>query len=164
MNMNAAAYDELALKRLIKEKFAINVTLQSIILPWSEVGRTAKAAVFLTEKKQLMAYIEASSALTLGDVKKLLSRMGLRANQFFPPHGQHQYFDEIARYKFKHVFPGRTNITDEDLMFYKTLAPYNPALALISEVKAGEIYQFDPDARGHWRVGARFHYRRIRTS
>jgi len=37
-------------------------------------------------------------------------------------------------------------------------------LVLISEVKNGEIYQFDSDAYGNWRVGARFSYRRIRTS
>jgi hypothetical protein len=49
------------------------------------------------------------------------------------------------------------------LHFYKTLAPYNPALVLISEVKNGEIYQFDSDAYGNWRVGARFSYRRIRA-
>ena len=62
------------------------------------------------------------------------------------------------------VFPGRHVITDEDIIFYKTLAPYNPALVMISEVKNGEIYQFDADARDGWRVGAKFAYRRIRTS
>lgn len=31
----------------------------------------------------------------------------------------------------------------DDIIYYRTLDPYNPALVLISEVKNGEIYQFD---------------------
>ena len=102
--------------------------------------------------------------MTLGDVKKLVLRMGMRAEMFFPPKGQPHYFDDIATDKFRAVFPGLKIVSSDDLTYYRTLAPYNPALVLISEVKNGEIYQFDPDARGEWRVGARFHYRRIRTS
>ena len=117
--MNKATYDELALERIAKEKFGFPIDVQSIILWHADVSRTAKASVFLTNKKQLMMYLEATSPLILSDVKKIISRMGMR---------------------------------------------YNPALVLISEVKNGEIYQFDSDAYGNWRVGARFSYRRIRTS
>ena len=157
-------YDELALERIARDKFGSPADIQSVILANADVSRTAQASVFLTSKKQLMVYIEASSTLLLSDVKKIILRMGLKAELFVPPKGQPQYFEEIGRMKFREVFPGRTHISDEDIQFYKTLAPYNPALILISEVKNGEIYQFDADARTGWRVGARFHYRRIRTS
>ena len=157
-------YDELALERIARDKFGFPADIQSVILANADVSRTAQASVFLTSKKQLMVYIEASSTLLMSDVKKIILRMGLRAELFVPPKGQPQYFEEIGRMKFREVFPGRTHISDEDIQFYKTLAPYNPALILISEVKNGEIYQFDADARTGWRVGARFHYRRIRTS
>ena len=128
------------------------------------MSRTARATVLLSKKRQLLVHIEASSPLLLGDVKKIISRMGLKAELYMPPKGQPHYFDDIGRMKFSEVFPGRKVITEEDIVFYKTLAPYNPALVLISEVKKGEIYQFDADARGGWRVGAKFAYRRIRTS
>lgn len=157
-------YDELALERLAKDKFGFDTDVQSIILPRAEVSRTATATVFLTKKKQLVAYIEARSPMTLGDVRKLVLRMGMRPEMFFPPKGQPNYFDDIATEKFRNVFPGMRVVSSDDLIYYRTLAPYNPALVLISEVKNGEIYQFDADARGGWRVGARFHYRRIRTS
>lgn len=157
-------YDELALERLAKDKFGFDTDVQSIILPRAEVSRTATATVFLTNKKQLVAYIEARSPMTLGDVRKLVLRMGMRPEMFFPPKGQPNYFDDIATEKFRNVFPGMRVVSSDDLIYYRTLAPYNPALVLISEVKNGEIYQFDADARGGWRVGARFHYRRIRTS
>ena len=162
--MNTALYDDVALERTLHEKFGFVADIDSVILRSVDVSRTAKATVLLTKKRQLLAYLEASSPLLLSDVRKIISRMGLKAELYMPPKGQPHYFDDIGRRKFSEVFPGRKVITDEDIVFYKTLAPYNPALVLISEVKKGEIYQFDADARGGWRVGAKFAYRRIRTS
>ena len=162
--MNTALYDDVALERIVHDRFGLTIDIDSVILRASDVSRTARATVLLSKKRQLLVYIEASSPLLLGDVKKIISRMGLKAELYMPPKGQPHYFDDIGRMKFSEVFPGRKVITDEDIVFYKTLAPYNPALVLISEVKKGEIYQFDADARGGWRVGAKFAYRRIRTS
>ena len=62
------------------------------------------------------------------------------------------------------VFPGKSVITANDLVYYRTLAPYNPALVQVQEVLTGEIKQFDTDAAGDWRVAAKFAYRRIKTS
>lgn len=162
--MNTALYDDVALERIVHDTFGLTIDIDNVILRASDVSRTARATVLLSKKRQLLVYIEASSPLLLGDVKKIISRMGLKAELYMPPKGQPHYFDDIGRMKFSEVFPGRKVITDEDIVFYKTLAPYNPALVLISEVKKGEIYQFDADARGGWRVGAKFAYRRIRTS
>lgn len=162
--MIQATYDDLALERLVKDKFGLDVAIDAVILRRADISRTATATVFLTKKKQLLTYIEANSPLLLTDVKKLIGRMGMKAEWYVPPKGQPHYFDDIGRQKFREVFPGRTHISDDDIQFYKTLAPYNPALVMISEVKQGEIYQFDADARTEWRLGAKFHYRRIRTS
>lgn len=162
--MIQATYDDVALERLVKDRFGLDVDIDAVILRRADVSRTATATVFLTKKKQLLTYFDANSPMLLADVKKLVTRMGMRAELFFPPKGQPHYFDDIATDKFRAVFPGLKIVSSDDLTYYRTLAPYNPALVLISEVKNGEIYQFDPDARGEWRVGARFHYRRIRTS
>ena len=97
-------------------------------------------------------------------MKKIVSRMGLAAELYLPPKGRPQYFDEVGRAKFSEVFPGRSHISAEDIVFYRTLAPYNPALIQISEVKTGEIKQYDSDSAGNWRTAAKFAYRRIRTS
>ena len=160
--MNTTTYDVLALEEIAKEKFDFSVEIQSIILPMSDVGRTAAASVFLTSKNHLAVYVEASSA-TLADIKKIVRRMGLKVEEFLPPRGQPNYFDDIGRERFQSVFPGMKIISSDDLLYYRTLAPYNPALGIISEVKNGEIYQFDPDACGGWRVGARFRYKRIQA-
>lgn len=162
--MIAQTYDELALERKIKDRFGLDLDV-SVAVAWQiPVNRTDNATVFLTKKKQLYVYIEAQSKLLLGDVKKIVSRMGLSAELYLPPRGQPQYFDSIGRTKFREVFPGRSHVSSDDIIFYRTLAPYNPALVQIQEVKTGEIKQYDPDASSDWRVATKFAYRRIRTS
>lgn len=162
--MNDNIYDDIALQRIAKDHFGVDVDIDQVIVRQVEVNRTTTATVFLTKKKQLLVYISGHSKLLLGDVKKIVSRMGLKPELFFPPKGHIDYFDDIGRERFRDVFPGRTNISDSDIVFYRTLAPYSPALVLISEVKNGEIYKYDSDARGDWRLATKFAYRRIKTS
>jgi hypothetical protein len=162
--MNNEILDDLALERACKDHFGLDIDVDHMIVGQIEVSRTATATVFLTKKKQLLVYIDGHSRLLLGDIKKIISRMGLKAELYFPPKGQPDYFDHIGREKFREVFPGRGSITENDIIFYRTLAPYNPALVLISEVKNGEIYQYDSDAKSGWRVAVKFAYRRIKTS
>jgi len=157
-------YDDIALERLAKERFGVDFEIGKVIARGVPVSRTADATVFLTKKKQLYVYISARSRLVLGDISKLISRMGLKAELFLPPVGNPDYFNVIGREKFEAVFPGRTFVANDELRYYRTLAPYNPALVLISEVKNGEIYRYDSDTRGGWRLEVRFAYRRIRTS
>jgi hypothetical protein len=157
-------YDELALERSIKQYFGVDTDISHVIVYKTPVSHTATATLFLTTKKQLLLHISGQSKLQLGDVKKLTSRMGLKAELYFPPQGRPNYFDEIGQSKFHEVFPGRKNITESDINFYRLLAPYNPALVLISEVKNGHVYQFDSDATTGWRVAVKFAYRRIKTS
>lgn len=162
--MNDEIYDDMALERIAKDQFGMDVDISQVIVRQVEVSRTATATVFLTKKKQLLLYISGHQKLLLSDVKKIVSRMGLKAEIYLPPKGQPDYFDHIGREKFAAVFPGRGHVSDDDILFYRTLAPYNPALILISEVKNGHIYQYDSDASGGWRSAAKFAYRRIKTS
>lgn len=162
--MNDEVYDDLALERTVKEHFGFVADIDKVIVRQIAVGSTAEATVFLTNKKQLLVYIHGQSRLLLSDIQKIVARMGLKAELYLPPKGQPEYFDAIGREKFREVFPGRGHVTDQDIMFYRTLAPYNPALALISEIKHGEIKEYNRDTRGNWRVAAKFAYRRIKTS
>ncbi len=162
--MSDKMYEELALERIIKEKFGVDADIRQAIVFKAPVSHTAEATLFLTSKKQLFLYVSGQSKLLLGDIKKIVSRMGLKAEAYMPPKGRPRYFDEVGEAKFREVFPGRSHIHESDLVFYKTLTPYNPALVLISEVNGGEVYQFDADAASNWRLAAKFTYRRIRTS
>ncbi len=162
--MSDKMYEELALERSIKEKFGVDTDIRQAVVFKVPVSHTSEATLFLTSKKQLYLYIFGESKLLLGDVKKIVSHMGLKADTYLPPKGRPNYFTEVGSAKFRDVFPGRSHISDDDIVFYKTLSPYNPALVLISEVNGGVIYQFDADSATGWRHAAKFAYRRIKTS
>lgn len=161
--MNDNVYDDMALEQIAKNKFGVPLEVDHVIVRAVPVSRVAEATLFLTTKKQLYLHVSGRSKLLLADIKKTVSRMGLVADSYIPPKGQPHYFDEIGRSKFKDVFPGRPEPSATDLMYYRTLAPYNPALILIAEVRNGEVMQFDTDARGQWRVAVKFAYRRIKA-
>lgn len=162
--MNDEMYDDMALESAAKERFGFAFEVDKVIVRGVEVGHGARATVFLTKKKQLLCYIYGPARLLLGDVKKIMTRMGLKAELYMPPKGRPHYFDEIGAEKFNDVFPGRKDVTAQDLVFYRTLAPYCPALVLVSEVRGGTIYCADHDAHRGWRPAAKFAYRRIKTS
>lgn len=162
--MSDEVYSDIRLERIVKDSFGVDIEIAKVIIRDVDVSRMSTATVFLTKKKQLLVYVSGHSKLLLSDVKKIVSRMGFKAELYFPPKNRPDYFNEIGREKFRTVFPGRGHISDDDILFYRTLAPYNPALVLIGEVKDGEINCYDSDARGGWRVAAKFAYRRIKTS
>lgn len=157
-------FDDFSLEREIKERFGVAVDVDKAIVRNIDVGQSAKATLFLNKKKQLYCYIYGPTKLLLSDVKKIASRVGIKPEMLFAPKGRPHYFDEIGREKFLQVFPGRKEIHETDLAFYRTLTPYIPALILVEEVREGTIYQADHDARGGWRPATKFTYRRIKTS
>jgi hypothetical protein len=162
--MNDQIYDDYALERLLKEQFGVATEVDSVIARRIPVGRSVEATLFLTKKKQLFLYIHGEVKLLFSDVQKIVSRVGLTAELYMPPKNRPHYFDEIGRQKFSEVFPGRKVTTTDDISFYRTLAPYSPALILIQDVKTGTINQYDADSKSNWRPHTKFSYRRIRTS
>jgi hypothetical protein len=162
--MSDRVYDELTLEKTIRDTFGVDTDIRQTIVSKLPVSRTVKATLFLSSKKQLYLFISGESKLLLSDVVKIVSHMGLRAELYLPPKGRPQYFDEIGRRKFCDVFPGRNRVSGDDIRFYRTLAPYNPALVIISEIRNGLIYQYDSDSATSWRPAAKFTYRRIKTS
>ena len=162
--MNDSIYDDLALEQIAKKQFGLSLDVDKVIVRQIPVSHTAHATVFLTKKKQLYVYIAAESKQTLGDAKKIVNRMNLKAELYVPPKGQPSYFDDIGREHVRTVFPGKASINTSDLVYYRTLATYNPALVQVHEVLGGEIKQFDTDSHGSWRSAVKFAYRRIKTS
>lgn len=162
--MDSKKTEEVALERIIREYFGVVVEVRQKIVSNIPVGHDAEATLFLTGKKQLFLYVGGNKELTFGDVRKVVSHMGLKAEIYIPPRGRAHYFDEIGLAKFSEVFPGRRFTTGDDISFYRTLAPYSPALVLIAEIKDGFIYQHDSSAKTTWRPVAKFSYKRIKTN
>lgn len=162
--MNNSDHVELALERVIREYFGVAVQMQQKIVENIPVGYESMATLFLTKKKQLFLCIYGNENLIFGEAKKIVSRMGLKAELYIPPRGRIHYFNEIGIEKFHEAYPGRKFNNGDDISFYRTLAPYSPALVLISEIKDGYVYQHDDDSRTGWRRSSKFSYRRIKTS
>lgn len=163
-DVDSEIYDDITIERFIKANFGLDVDIKKMVLRGAPVSYTTEAAVFSTTQNQLFALVSGQSRLLLRDVQTILGNMGLKAEKYLPPKDQPDYFKVIGTKKFKEVFPGRSGASEQDIMFYKTLAPYNPALAQISEVRTGVIKQFDTDSSGSWRPAAKFSYRRIKAS
>lgn len=164
MNDNSTYIDAAELAETVRAEFGVPLELDTIIADNISVSRLAKATVFLTKKKQLYVYVSGNSKLLLSDIKKIATRMGVKTETFFPPVHNPEYFDTIGREKFLQVFPGREHISAEDIIYYRTLAPYNPALIQVREIANGAIYSYDSDTSGQWRISVKFAYRRIKTS
>lgn len=162
--MSSINHDESSLERIIREYFGVVVEVRQHIVTNVPVGFGATASLFLTGKKQLFLFVSGNDKLIYGEVRKIVSRMGMKAELYIPPRGRIHYFDEVGAAKFHEVFPGRKFASGDDISFYRTLAPYNPGLVLISEIKDGYVYQHDDSARTGWRQAAKFSYRRIKTS
>lgn len=162
--MNEVIYDDLAIEKLVSARFGLGVDIKSVVARDVPTSHTTKATVFLTNKNQLYALLSGEAPFTLGDVRKVVKRMGMVADAYVPPKDEPDYFDRVAREKFRAVFPGRHDPLDTDLRFYRLLAPYNPALVRIAEVSEGVIRQYDSADSSNWRVAAKFAYKRIKTS
>ncbi len=162
--MDSTRLDTSELEKLIRQKFEPSLKIDSVIAERLPVSRNARAFMFLSAKKQLYVFIVAEPGVTLGNIKKIISRMGLKASEYVAPVSRPDYFDDVARQQFIKIFPGRRHISPDDLTYYRTLVPYNPALVQISDIPDGVIKQFDPDSHGGWRPAVKFSYRRIQTS
>ncbi|HEX8390191.1 MAG TPA: hypothetical protein VF597_02115 [Candidatus Saccharimonadales bacterium] len=158
--MDPAIFDDMALEAIALEQFGKRLDIQAVIVRNVPTSHTSVGSVFLTGKNVMYALIHGKAALTLGDVRTMIRRMGLEAEAYLPPAHRPKYFDEIATDKFKNVFPGRLHPTDSDLRFYRLSVPYNPALVLISSIPEATIRQFDSSDSTSWRVAAKYAYRK----
>ena len=162
--MNSEIFDDIALEEMARESFGVGVDIEKVLVRSVPAGRSAQASVFLTTKNKMYALITGSAPLTLGDVRKIVLRMGLRAEAYCAPKGRPNYFDEVALEKFKNAYPGRHHISDLDLRFYRMMASYNPALVSICEIAGGVINQFDAEATTGWRPSIKATYKQIKTT
>lgn len=161
--MTEEIYSNTTIEKSILKVFRKKLDVKQVIVRDIPTSRTSQATLFVTENNQMYLYVVAEASMILDDVRKIIHRMGLEAEEFCPPAGDKGYFDAVGAEKFRNVFPGRTAASENDIRFYKLLAPYNPALVRIGAVKTGEIKQFEQDS-GQWRHAARFSYRKVTPS
>ncbi len=152
----------MAIEDVASTQFGIKLEIAKVIVRDIPTSISSKATIFLTTKNKVYTYIYGEAPLLLADVRKIVRRMSLVVDSYFPPAEEPDYFERVGREKFKEVFPSRSGVSDSDLAYYKTLAPYNPALVRIARIKNGEIFGYDLD-RQDWRKVAEYTYAKIKT-
>lgn len=160
--MNDALLDDLAIEKTCKDHFDRTIDIAEVVVRGLPAGVATRATLFVTTKGQVFLLVVSQSSLVLDDVRKIVHRMQCEAEVFVPPHGEADYFDRIGRAKFKAMFPGKPILGEDDLRYYKNLAPYNPALVLLSRVK-GEVRGFEVESKT-WRKAKDYAYSKIKTS
>ncbi|MGH7196355.1 MAG: hypothetical protein ACREGJ_01145 [Candidatus Saccharimonadales bacterium] len=160
--MNDQIFSDIEIEKTCEEQFNRSVDIVEVIARGVTTGIASQATLFKAADKQIYLYITSQSAQVLDDVQKIVQRMNLEADYFFPPHGEDEYFERIAREKFKAMFPGKYITGDDDLRYYKNLAMYNPALVRIAKVK-GEVRTYEREGKT-WRKIADYSYSKIKPS
>jgi hypothetical protein len=161
--MESDYFSDLAITETIKEEFGMKLDITRMLVRNAQVSPVANASLFRAKGGAIYALVRSSNNQTLGDMKKLLRNMGIESDAFIPPGGIEDYFADKAIEKYKKVFPGkRINNDAEELRYYKTLVPYNPALARVAKI-GGEIREYDPLTRT-WYVVKRISYKKINTT
>lgn len=161
--MVSQQYADLALDEKLKNEFAFSQDIRKVLLRNIPVSPTLEATVFTTTKHQLFVLISGGARANLADIQKIIKRMGLKSEFYVPPHGDSNYFTNYATQQFANTYPGSKLQDDSDLRYFKTLAPYAPALVRIAEISSGVIKQYDTDAASGWRPVLQHTYRRIKT-
>ncbi len=146
----------------VKRLFDEQLTPAEIIAYELDLSHSTKATVFMSQKDELFAFVSGQARVTIGDVRKMLARANLMPHKFLPPKGKPDYFKNLASEYFKQVYPGMTPVSDQDLIYYKTLISQNPSLVEIKNIRSGVIKSFDPNAKNNWRAYKKFNYNKVK--
>lgn len=152
---------KLHIERLCKNHFDVELYVDSIIASDIEMVQDDSYATLFMANGTMYTLCETSKPVTLQDIKSQIKSMGMEADFYYPPAKDMNYFSRYGKVAFSSIFPGRPVATEEETLFYQTLAPYSPALVQIREVK-GEIRRFN--MRGNtWQAMKNFSYSRIQV-
>lgn len=159
--MNEEMLGDIAIEKSCKERFGVDFDIAQVIVRGVQTGTASQGSIFKTTNGQVWLYVTSQSPLLLDDVLKIVSRMNLEAEVFLPPNAETDYFTRIGSTKYKALFPGKHITSEDDLAYYKKLAPYNPALVRLGRIK-GEIRAYNPQSKA-WHKVKDYNYSKIKT-
>lgn len=150
------------IQQICQEEFGVSFDVKRIIADSLLTDKGSYTTVFETTSHEIYAYCHSDNDLTQRDIKRILNRAGIKPNAYLPPAGQPHYFTHFGIAGFKTAYPGRVLQPGNDLSFYESLAPYNPALVKVSEI-GGELREYNR-ALNIWQNARDFRYKQIAVS
>ena len=94
--------------------------------------KSSYTTIFETTKGEIYALCIADTPLVFADVRRIIRDIDDGPVKYIPPQNNAEYFHAYGRQAFRDSFPGRTLNSDDDISFYVSLAPYNPALVRLT--------------------------------
>lgn len=144
------------LEGICREFFKVNLCVTEIVFNDVSTGKYSRTTVFKDDREEVYALCLSDEPLVLADIRNIISSMGMKAQEYLPPDADYEYFSRNGRKIFESVFPDRKITNDQEITFYKTLAPYSPALVRISQIHP-EVREYN-DIRNQWQNSMQLSY------
>lgn len=123
--------------------FSIKIRVKKIVTRKLLISKNTHLIIFYSQKGTLYGLLSSLNNLDLIDIQKMIKASGIEADYYLPPKGDINYFINFGKKKYQTHFPAKTEINNQDIEFYQTLAPYNPALFKINKINRKIKYK-DP--------------------
>lgn len=149
-------YEAARIDNICKNYFGVNLGVTEIILDSAPSSQNSNTTLFKTANGTIYALCLSEKHLTLADVKVIIRQMGIQADSFLPPNADPDYFNRHGQRIFKSVFPAHRDGNADDISFYKTLAPYSPALVKVSKIN-GLVRKYNTNWR-QWQAALELSY------
>lgn len=159
INMDISRVSQI--EKICRDHFRIGLRIVKVALDDVPTSKGSHTTIFQTDRNAIYALCMSDDPLILADVKSIVRLMGMTAESYFPPNADKNYFIHFGQKTFQSVFPGRKAGTDQEISYYKTLAPYSPALIRIARID-GEIRQYDKLWQ-QWQSALEFSYQRMQV-
>lgn len=148
-------------EELIPRLFHVYLPVKRFIGDDIETGPHSYAVLF-ESGHDLYALITATDgyAQTLDDVRRAVRNMGLRAQRFFPPAADPDYFYQEGLRHFLASYPGRKKWHRREITpFYQSLAAYPVGLVRIAQ-SDGEVRRYNTRS-GTWQKVLDYRFRKV---
>lgn len=143
----------------ILKNFGITKSIK-IVADNMPISRSAQATLFFSEDL-FYVLIESQAKINFGQVKKILNKANIVPHKFLMPIDKPNYLSEQATELFCQTYPGMKPQQELDLIYFKTLVAYTPALIEIKHIKQGKVLCFDEDSREKWRLALKINYTKL---
>lgn len=146
---------------LVQQKFHLHLPVDKFLFDDIETGPTSYAVLFRSGRHMYALFVAENTRQTLGDVKSMMSHMGIKPQKILPPHADPDYFKNEAERWFSHTYPAIRAFSASTAEFYQTYADYTPGLVRIAEIKSPIKRYVTRSSR--WQEAVEFSFRKIQV-
>lgn len=144
---------------LVRDMFHLHLPVDELLFDDITTGPSSYAVLFRSGSLPYALFIDEKQRQTLGDVKAIMSHMGITPNKVLPPHADPDYFAREAKLHCDKAFPA-IKITDPTtIKLHQRFVAYSPGLVRIDAV-TGPVQRYIPKT-SRWQQAFEYSFQRI---